>query len=94
MQGGLSVAYKFSDNFSAGVSAHLVYSMLEFGMPYALDPSIMKGIANNTGGMTFGQIFAAPPSFGGFGYIEVVAAANSQILLGLVLTERLVLLTK
>jgi long-chain fatty acid transport protein len=78
MQGGLSVAYKFSDNFSAGVSAHLVYSMLEFGMPYALDPSIMKGVVNPSNGMTFGQLFA-----GGFGYTEVVAASKMSDLVGI-----------
>ncbi len=76
MQGGLTAAYKFTDNFSVGVSAHLVYSMLEFGMPYSLNPSIMQGVANPLTGMTFGQMFAAPPSQGGFGYTEVTASAN------------------
>jgi long-chain fatty acid transport protein len=74
IQGGFSVAYKISDQLSAGVSLHLVYSMLEFGMPYSLDPSVMKGTAMP--GMTFGQMFAAPPSAGGFGYSEVTALAK------------------
>lgn len=74
MQGGVSATYKFNENFSIGVSAHMVYSMLEFSMPYSLDPSMMKGIAMP--GMTFGQMFAAPPAMGGFGYDEVTAAAK------------------
>jgi long-chain fatty acid transport protein len=74
MQGGVSAAYKFSENLSVGVSAHLVYSMLEFSMPYSLDPMSMKGIAMP--GMTFGMMFAAPPAMGGFGYDEVTAAAK------------------
>jgi len=74
MQGGISAAYKFTENLSLGVSLHGVYSMLEFWMPYSLDPSIMKGIAMP--GMTFGQLFAAPPTAGGFGYDEVTASAK------------------
>ena len=81
MQGGLTVAYKFTDNFSVGISAHLVYSMLEFEMPYSLNPSAMQGVAMP--GMTFGQIFAAPPSMGGFGYTEVTASANMTGLTGI-----------
>ena len=81
MQGGLTVAYKFTDNFSVGISAHLVYSMLEFEMPYSLNPSVMQGFAMP--GMTFGQMFAAPPSMGGFGYSEVTATANMTSLTGL-----------
>src|ERR1035437_6193990 len=81
MQGGLTVAYKFNESFSAGVSGHLVYSMLEFGMPYALDPFVMKGIAQP--GMTFGQMFAVPPASGGFGYNEVVASSKMTGLVGM-----------
>jgi long-chain fatty acid transport protein len=81
MQGGLTVAYKFNESFSVGVSAHLVYSMLEFGMPYSLDPSVMKGTA--APGMTFGQMFSAPPSSGGFGYDEVTATAEMSDLVGI-----------
>ena len=74
MQGGLSAAYKFGENFSVGASLHMVYSMLEFSMPFSLNPLSMKGIAMP--GMTFGQMFAAPPAMGGFGYDEVTAAAK------------------
>jgi long-chain fatty acid transport protein len=80
MQGGLSVAYKLNEQFSAGVSLHMVYSMLEFTMPYSLSPSIMKGTAQP--GMTFGQMFAAPQSMGGFGYTEVTASAKMTDLTG------------
>lgn len=81
MQGGLTAAYKFNDNFAVGLSAHLVYSMLEFSMPYSLDPAIMKGTAMP--GMTFGQMFAAPSSLGGFGYDEVTATAKMDELAGI-----------
>jgi long-chain fatty acid transport protein len=74
MQGGVTGAYRFTDNFSVGVSLHLVYSMLEFSMPYSLNPSVMQGIAMP--GMTFGQMFSAPSSMGGFGYDEVTATAK------------------
>ncbi len=74
MQGGLTVAYQFNENLSVGVSAHIVYSMLEFGMPYSLNPMIMNGVAMP--GMTFGMMFAAPQSVGGFGYDEVTATAK------------------
>lgn len=73
MQGGLSAAYKFNENFSIGASAHLVYSMLEFSMPFSLNPLAMQGIAMP--GMTFGQMFAAAAP-NGFGYSEVTAAAK------------------
>jgi long-subunit fatty acid transport protein len=74
MQGGASASYKLTPEFSVGASAHLVYGMMEFTMPYSLSPSVMKGIAQP--GMTFGQMFAAPPAQGGFGYTEVTAAAG------------------
>lgn len=74
MQGGLSAGYKVSNNLSLGVSLHMVYSMLEFSMPFSLNPLAMQGIAMP--GMTFGQMFSAPPAMGGFGYKEVTAAAN------------------
>lgn len=75
MQGGPSVAYRITPDFSIGVSAHLKYSMLEFRMPYSLSPTIMKGVVDPNTGMTFGALFAAPPAQGGFGYSEVTAAA-------------------
>ncbi|MCE1188344.1 MAG: outer membrane protein transport protein [Ignavibacteria bacterium] len=74
MQGGISVAYKLTQDLSVGLSAHVVYSMLEFNMPYSLDPLIMKGIAQP--GVTFGQMFSAPMSSNGFGYDEVTATAK------------------
>jgi long-chain fatty acid transport protein len=83
MQGGVSVAYKFTPQFSVGASAHLVYSMLEFKMPYSLSPSMMRGVPNGvTNGMTFGGMFSAPPAQGGFGYSEVTALANMSDLTG------------
>src|ERR1035437_727925 len=50
-------------------------------MPYALDPFVMKGIAQP--GMTFGQMFAVPPASGGFGYNEVVASSKMTGLVGM-----------
>jgi len=81
MEGGISAAYQFNSNFSVGTSLHLVYSMLEFSMPYSLNPSIMQGIAMP--GITFGQMFSAPPSMGGFGYDEVTATAKMTDLTGI-----------
>jgi long-chain fatty acid transport protein len=76
MQGGPSVAYKLSPQVSIGASAHVVYGQLEFSMPYSLSPSIMKGVVNPATGMTFGDMFAAPPAQGGLGYTEVTAVAK------------------
>lgn len=78
MYGGLSAAYKFNDKFSAGITAQLVYSMMEMRMPFGLNPSIMKGNPNGMPTMTFGQIFSAPPQQGGFGYNEVIASADMK----------------
>jgi long-chain fatty acid transport protein len=83
MQGGPSVAWKVTPQLSIGVSAHLVYSQLEFKMPYSLLPAIMKGIPNGVpAGMTFGTLFSAPPAQGGFGYSEVTALADMNSLTG------------
>jgi long-subunit fatty acid transport protein len=76
MQGGPAIAYKVTPEFSVGASAHLVFSMLEFQMPYSLSPTIMRGVVNPANGMTFGDMFAGPPAQGGFGYTEVTAAAK------------------
>jgi long-chain fatty acid transport protein len=76
MQGGPSFSYKFSKNFSAGISAHVYYSMMDFRMPYSLSPNELKGVVNPQTGMTFGQMFSAPQSQGGLGYNEVTAYAN------------------
>lgn len=89
MEGGPSVAYKFSPSFSVGISAHVVYSMLEFQMPYSLSPSVMKGVLNPQTGMTFGQMFAAPTASGGFGYNEVTASANMSDLSALSFTGKI-----
>jgi len=80
----------FNDQLSVGTSLHLVYSTLEFSMPYSLDPSVMKGIAQP--GMTFGQMFSAPQSAGGFGYDEVTATSAMTGLTGIGLTGKLALL--
>jgi long-chain fatty acid transport protein len=76
MQGGLSVAYKFNEQLSVGLTTHIVYSMMEFQMPYSLNPLAMQGQIPGMNGMTFGQLFAAAPAQGGFGYTEVTASAN------------------
>jgi len=89
MQGGPSVSYKFTPSFSVGLSAQLVYSMLEFQMPYSLSPSIMAGVVNPQTGMTFAQMFAAPQTQGGFGYTEVTAAANMKDLSAVSFTGRI-----
>ncbi len=89
MQGGPSVSYKLTPSFSVGISAQLVYSMLEFQMPYSLSPSVMSGIVNPQNGMTFGQMFAAPPAQGGFGYQEVTAAANMNDLTAISFTGKI-----
>lgn len=78
MQGGPAFAYKFSKNFSAGISAHLYYSMMDFKMPYSLSPSMLKGVVNPQTGMTFGDMFSAPQSQGGLGYTEVTAYAEMK----------------
>lgn len=75
MQGGPSVALRLTPAFAVGASAHLMYSQMEFRMPYSLAPSIMRGVVNPGTGMTFGDMFSAPPAAGGFGYTEVTAAA-------------------
>ncbi len=89
MQGGPSVAYKFTPSFSVGISAQLVYSMLEFKMPYSLSPSIMNGIVNPLTGMTFGQMFSASPLQGGFGYQEVTAATDMNNLTAISFTGKI-----
>ncbi len=82
MQGGLTAAFKVMPQLSFGVSAHAVYSMLDFKMPYSLSPMVMRGVINPQNGMTFGDMFAAPPQMGGFGYSEVTAAAVMDKLSG------------
>jgi long-chain fatty acid transport protein len=76
MQGGPSFSYKFNKKFSAGFSAHVYYSMMDFRMPYSLSPNELKGVVNPQTGMTFGQLFSAPQSQGGLGYDEVTAYSD------------------
>lgn len=76
INGGLSAAYKITDDFSAGLTAQIIYSLMEFKMPFGLNPSIMKGIPNSMPLTTFGQLFSMPPQNGGFGYSEVIALAD------------------
>src|SRR5690606_35728693 len=87
--GGLSLVYLLNDNLSVGLTLHAVYSLMEFQMPYSLNPLAMQGVVPGTGGMTFGQLFAAPPANGGFGYTEVTAAANMNELTALSFNGRL-----
>jgi long-chain fatty acid transport protein len=76
MQAGPSFAYKINNKFSAGISLHAVYSTMEFSMPFGMKPkSVMKGVVNPESGMTFGEMFSAPPPLG-FGYSEVIASAD------------------
>jgi long-chain fatty acid transport protein len=78
MQGGGSVAYQLNKHFSAGVTANLIYGQVEFQMPMAMPPAMLKGVLNPQTGMTFGDMFAAPNQSGGLGYSELVASANMR----------------
>ncbi|MBI1344051.1 MAG: hypothetical protein GC171_14075 [Terrimonas sp.] len=78
MQGGPSVAYQLNKKLAVGVSAHLVYSQMEFQMPYSLSPNMLKGIINPQNGFTFGNMFSAPFESGGLNYSEVTASANMK----------------
>ncbi len=75
MQGGVTIAYEVAPGISLGLTGHGVYSMMEFQMPFAMDPAIMTGAVPGGQGMTFGDMFSADPP-NGFGYSEVVASAN------------------
>ena len=76
MQGGLTGAYKITDKFSIGVSAHLVYSTIGFTNPFSLSPDVMIGKMPNNN--TFGSLFKAPTTAGGLGYSEVTSAADMK----------------
>lgn len=83
MKIGPSFAYKIRGNLSIGAGVQLYYGMLDFKMPFSLDPvSTMNGIANPAANMSFGQLFAADPAMGGFGYSEVTAYARLNDLAG------------
>lgn len=76
MQGGPSLAYQLNNKLSVGLSAHLLYSGMEFQMPFSMPPYMLQGVINPMTGMTFGDMFAAPFEQGGLAYTEVTAAAN------------------
>lgn len=83
MQGGGSVAYKLSNTLSVGVTADLIYGQVEFKMPMSMPTSMMAGILDPSKHITYGDVFAAPATSGGFGYNEVVASADVQKLTAL-----------
>ncbi len=76
MQGGLTGAYKITDKFSVGISAHLVYSTIGFNNPFSLSPTVMQGMTPM--GITFGKLFSMSPTQGGLGYSEVTSAADMK----------------
>jgi long-subunit fatty acid transport protein len=76
IESGISIAYLITPEFSAGISGEFVYSQLEFTNPFSLSPTVMKGQATPT--MTFGQMFAAPRSYGGLNYKEVTSSAEMK----------------
>jgi len=78
MQGGFSLAYKLDPKWSVGITANLLYSMMEFEMPMSMPPSMLKGVINPSTGFNFGNMFSAPAASGGLGYSEVVASANMK----------------
>jgi long-chain fatty acid transport protein len=86
MQGGLTGAYKITDKFSIGVSAHLVYSTIGFNNPFSMSPTNMTGVMPGYGGLTFGQYFSNPRPTGpgapqptqGLGYSEVTSSADMK----------------
>jgi long-chain fatty acid transport protein len=80
MQGGGSLAYKLNKQFSVGITANLIYGQVEFQMPMAMPPAMLKGVLNPQTGMTYGDMFAAPNESGGLSYSELVASANMRSL--------------
>lgn len=77
---GPSLVYKGSEKVSVGVSAHLLYGMMEMWMPFSLSPAMMAGVAMP--GVTFGQMFGGPQTQGGLGYQEVTAFAEMKEMSG------------
>lgn len=83
MKFGPGVAYKLKDNLSIGAGVQLYYGMLDFKMPFSLNPTTtLNGVADPSTGATFGQLFAMNPQLGGFGYSEVTAYAAMNDLTG------------
>jgi long-chain fatty acid transport protein len=80
VQGGLSGAYKITDNFSVGITAQLLWASLEFKNPFSMSPLSMKG--QMAPSVTFGQHFAAPRDTAlplmGLGYTEVTSSADMK----------------
>jgi long-chain fatty acid transport protein len=76
MQGGATASYKITPTLAIGVTATVVYSQMEFQMPFSMPPAILQGVINPSTGFTFGNMFSAPPASGGLGYSELVASAN------------------
>lgn len=89
MHGGATAAYKLTPKLSVGITATLVYSQMEFQMPFSMSPSMLKGVINPSTGFTFGNMFSAAPSSGGLGYTEVVASANMSSLTSYVFNGRI-----
>lgn len=83
VKAGPAMAYRINENMSVGAGVQLYYGMLDFRMPFSIDPvANMKGIADPINNITFGQMFAAPHDQGGFGYNEVTAYADMHDLTG------------
>ena len=78
MQGGASIAYKLTNQLSVGITADVVYGQVEFQMPMAMPPSMLKGVVDPQSGFTFGDMFSNSPETGGLGYSELVAAAKVE----------------
>jgi long-chain fatty acid transport protein len=76
MQAGASVAYKITNQLSIGATANVVYGQVEFQMPMAMSPSMLRGVIDPIKGLTFGDMFSADPEAGGLGYSELVATAK------------------
>jgi long-chain fatty acid transport protein len=83
VKAGPAAAYRINENFSIGAGVQLYYGMLDFRMPFSIEPvANLQGNPINNPNMTFGQMFAAPTNQGGFGYNEVTAYADMHDLAG------------
>jgi len=72
----LAVAYQPVEMVSVGLSLSGTYAMLGMRMPYSMPTGMMGGVVDPTTGMTFGDMFGAPPQQGGLGYDELTAASE------------------
>ncbi len=66
-----AIAYQPHPMISIGASVNVAYSQLRFKMPYAVSTSMLKGVADPSSGMTFGDMFGTGTN--GLGYDELVA---------------------